>query len=358
MLADKRLIITGVVRPDSTAWAIAAHAQQAGAQVLLTASPHDRDRTAAAASELPRAADVLDVDLTDDDDVHRLTEHLRGSWGGVDGGLHAVGPASRDALVGDLLDACADRAATAVRTRALTCAGLARVVRDLAPPGGGALLGLDTEAEGAWPDHGWAGVSTAALASLHRCLARDLGPRRIRSNLLVVRAPHARTTTDATPVAATACFLLSDLARAITGEVLHVDGSHHAVAAAQHDATAQHDAAPVTADPDDRRLARVFADLREHGISAHTGLRGDADQLRSRLHAHLVRRFPAGTAAFVFTTDDADQPSFTPTGTLRGPLQVHLSDPTLATLVTHLLTEAGLRAGATPDLTTLTLTPS
>ena len=387
MLTDKRLIITGVVRPDSIAWAVAAHAQRAGATVLLTAFPRDYDLTAAAAARLPHPADVLDVDLTRDDDLHRLTDHVRASWGGVDGALHAVGFAPRDALAGDFLEASADSAAMAFRTSAVTYAGLARVVRDLAPTEGGALLGLDFDAAGAWPVYNWMGVCKAALESVNRYLARDLGARRIRSNLIAAGPLHTRAATaipdfdrllhawdtrsplvwdptDATPVADTACFLLSDLARAITGEIIHVDGGYHAMAAGLRDTATQHDTTqhdstpPVTADPDDRRrLTQAFADLREHGVSAHTGLRGDVDQLRTGLRDHLLRRFPAGSGAFAFTTD-SDGHSFTPTGALRAPLTVHVSDPTLAALVRHRLAEAGLVVDDAQDPTTLTLAPS
>ena len=376
MLTNKRLIITGVVRPDSIAWAVAAHAQRFGAHVLLTAFPRDRDLTVAAAAELPQPVDVLDVDLTCAQDMRRLTDHVRTSWGGVDGALHAVGFAPRDALAGDFLEASADSAALAFRTSTVTYAGLARVVRDTAPPTGGALLGMDFDAGGAWPMYNWMGVCKAALESVNRYLARDLGPRRIRSNLIAagplhtraanaipdfdrllhawdVRAPLAWDPTDTAPVADTACFLLSDLSRAITGEIVHVDGGYHAMAAAIHDTTPT-----TTLDPVDReRLTQAFVDLREHGISAHTGLRGDVDQLRTALHDELLRRFPAGRAAFVFTTDE-DEVSFAPTGALRATLNLHLSDPTLRSVVCDRLAQVGLNADNAQDPTTVTLTPA
>jgi enoyl ACP reductase len=359
VLTDKRLIITGVVRPDSPAWAVAARAQRAGAHVLLTAGPQQRALTTAAAAELPRPVAVLDVDLTRDDDLHRLTDHVLAGWGGLDGALHAVGPGSPGA----------EGAATTFRTTGAAHRGLARVVRELAPHDGGALVGLDGGR--GCPADSWTPACRAALDVVNGEIARAPGPRRLRTNLVVPElvVPWATTTApDDAAVADTACFLLSDLARAITGQVVRVDGGYRSGAAARHDPEGQ-----VTAEPDDRRrLTRAFADLREHGISAHTGLRGEVDQLRTGLHADLVRRFPAGSAAFAFTTD-SDERSFSPTGALRAPLTVHVSDAALRTLVGHRLTEVGLVVegwvvdglggdgwvvAEARDQTTLTLTPS
>lgn len=120
----------------------------------------------------------------------------------------------------------------------------------LAPPGGASLVGLDFDASRAWPTYNWMGVRKAALESANRYLARDLGGRGIRSNLMAAgplttraasavpgfdllhdawrRAPLPCHPNDAAPVADAACFLLSDLARPVTGEIIHVDGGHHA----------------------------------------------------------------------------------------------------------------------------------
>lgn len=258
MLTGKRLILTGVVRTDSIAYAIAEHAQRAGAEILLTAFPRDRALTDAAAASLPRAVEVLDVDVTRSEDLDRLTEHARQEWGGADGALHAIGFAPRDALGGDFLTASSDSVALAFLTSAHSYAGLARVLRDLAPPTGAALLGLDFDAARAWPVYNWMGVCKAALESVNRYLARDLGPLNIRANLIAAGPLHTRAASgipdftrllhawdtqapldwdphDPSPVAETACFLLSDHARAITGEILHVDAGYHAIASPLHD---------------------------------------------------------------------------------------------------------------------------
>lgn len=253
MLADKRLILTGIVTTDSIAYAVAERAQLMGAELLLTAFPRDRALTDAAAASLPRAVEVVDLDITRAEDLEQLTDRVRRAWGGLDEALHAIAFAPRDALAGDFLTAGADGVNVAFQTSAFSYASLGRILRDLAPPHGGAIVGLDFDAAGAWPVYNWMGVCKASLESVNRYLARDLGPHGIRANLIAAgplhtraaggipefqqlldawetRAPMPWDPRDPGPVADTACFLLSDLARAITGEILHVDGGYHAMA--------------------------------------------------------------------------------------------------------------------------------
>ncbi len=255
MLADKRLLITGLVTTDSIAFAVAERAQLMGADVVLSAFPRDRPLAQTAAATLPRRAEVVGLDATDADDLARLTEHLRATRGGLDGALHAIAFAPRETLAGDFLAASADGVELAFRSSTYSYASLGRVLADPAPPGGGALVGLDFDGGGAWPVYNWMGVCKAALQSVNRYLARDLGPQLIRANLVAAGPLHTRAasgipsfdrlldawetqapmpweTRDCGPVADAVCFLLSDLARAITGEILHVDGGYHAMAGA------------------------------------------------------------------------------------------------------------------------------
>lgn len=254
MLTGRRILITGVVNADSIAFATAKRAQELGADVLLTALPRDRQKCEEASRHLPRMAGVLPLDATRPEDYEVLEDELRARWGGVDGALHAVAFAPRDALSGDFLAARPEGVNLAFQTSAMSYAHLGRLVANLAPPQGGSLVGLDFDAGGAWPVYNWMGVCKAALESVNRYLARDLGPRSIRSNLIAAgplrtraasgipgfdqleqawesTAPLKWDLSDAAPVADAACFLLSDMARAITGEILHVDGGHHAMAA-------------------------------------------------------------------------------------------------------------------------------
>ncbi len=254
MLHGKRILITGVVNTGSIAWVVAERAQQLGGEVLLTAFERDRERTLEARDELPEPVDVLELDVTEPEHFERLTEELRERWGRLDAALHAVAFAPRAALAGDFLAADLDSVQRAFATSTFSYASLARVLASLAPESGGSLVGLDFDAAGAWPIYNWMGVCKAALEAASRYVARDLGPRGIRSNLVAAgplatraaggipeferlieaweeMAPIPWDPEDAGPVADAVCFLLSDFARSVTGEILHVDGGFHAVSA-------------------------------------------------------------------------------------------------------------------------------
>ena len=117
--------------------------------------------------------------------MDELTEILRSRFGAFDGALHAVAFAPKDALDGPFMDADPAGIELAFRTSAWSLSNLARLVVALAPAGGASLVGLDFDANGgAWPVYNWMGVCKAALGSTARYLARDLGPRGIRVNLV------------------------------------------------------------------------------------------------------------------------------------------------------------------------------
>jgi len=254
LLDGKRLLITGVVTTDSIAFATAAAALSHGAEIILTSFDRDRERASEAASELGHPIEMLELDVTQPAQFERLTADLRDRWGRLDGVLHAVAFAPRAALAGDFLAADAASVQQAFHTSAHSYASLAKVLAELAPPGEGSIVGLDFDAAGAWPVYNWMGVCKAALEAVSRYVARDLGPSGIRSNLVAAGPLHTRAAggipdfellaaawearspmrwdvRDPAPVADAVCFLLSDMARAITGEILHVDGGYHAMAA-------------------------------------------------------------------------------------------------------------------------------
>ncbi|MDQ4041522.1 MAG: SDR family oxidoreductase, partial [Actinomycetota bacterium] len=181
---------------------------------------------------------------------------LEARWGAVDGIVHAIAFAPEDALGGRFLDTPPESAELAFRTSAYSLKALAGGLLPLLEraDGGAALVGLDFDATVAWPAYDWMGVAKAALESVNRYLARDLGPRGIRCNLVSAgpirtmaagsipgfdllaeawssQAPLPWDPRDATPVADACVWLLSDRARAITGEIVHVDGGYHALGA-------------------------------------------------------------------------------------------------------------------------------
>jgi meromycolic acid enoyl-[acyl-carrier-protein] reductase len=211
--------------------------------------------TERAAQRLPEPVDVLELDVNRPEDLEALTSSLRERWDGVDGALHAIAFAPEDALGGRFMTAPAESATQAFQTSAFSMKALAAALEPLMGEGG-SLVGLDFDATLAWPIYDWMGVAKAALESVSRYLARDLGPRGIRCNLVSAgplgtvaargipgfeqlaslwreQAPLGWDVSDPAPVASTICFLLSDYARAITGEIVHVDGGFHAVGAPQ-----------------------------------------------------------------------------------------------------------------------------
>ena len=251
MLAGKKLLITGVITRDSIAWEVARQAQEAGAEVVLTGFGRAKRMTDRAAAKLPKPVDVLELDVNNPDDLQAVAEDLRERWGRLDGVLHAIAFAPEDALGGRFLDTPPESATTAFQTSAFSLKALTKAVLPLMEEGG-AVVGMDFDASVAWPVYDWMGVSKAALEAVSRYLARDLGPRNVRVNLVSAgplgtlaargipgfeglatawrrQAPLGWDTEDPAPVAAAVCFLLSDHARAITGEILHVDGGFHAM---------------------------------------------------------------------------------------------------------------------------------
>jgi meromycolic acid enoyl-[acyl-carrier-protein] reductase len=253
ILAGKRLLITGVITKDSIAFHAAEQAQREGASVVLTSFGRVRRMTERAAARLPEPPEVLELDVNKPEDFESLTASLQERWDGVDGALHAIAFAPEDALGGRFLTTPAESATQAFQTSAFSLKSLAAALAPLMPAGG-SVVGLDFDASLAWPIYDWMGVAKAALESVSRYLARDLGPRGIRVNLVSAgplgtvaakgipgfdqlaelwraQAPLGWDTSDPSPVASTICFLLSDYARAISGEIVHVDGGFHAVGA-------------------------------------------------------------------------------------------------------------------------------
>jgi meromycolic acid enoyl-[acyl-carrier-protein] reductase len=253
MLEGKRLLITGVLTKGSIAYTVAERAQQDGAEVLLTGFGRTRRMTERAAARLPDAADVLELDVNNPADFEALVAELRSRWGGLDGALHAIAFAPGDALGGNFMSAPPESAEVAFRTSAYSFKALAEAVAPLMD-GGGSLVGMDFDASVAWPIYDWMGVAKAGLESVSRYLARDLGEQGVRANLVSAgpvetpaaqgipgfetlaglwkkQAPLGWNSSDPGPVADAVLFLLSDLARGITGEILHVDGGFHAMGA-------------------------------------------------------------------------------------------------------------------------------
>ena len=255
MLNGKRLLITGVLTDDSIAWHTARVAQEQGAQIVLTGFGRGLSLTKRSARRLPEEVDVFELDINEPAHMDAIVAELDARWGGLDGALHAIAFAPADALGGAFLDTPSESASTAFLTSAFSLKTLTVGLRPLFDKaGGGSVVGLDFDNSHAWPAYDWMGVSKSALQSVNRYLASYLGPENIRVNLVSagplgtvaaksidgfqhfenlweIRAPLGWDPHDPEPVAKMACVLMSDMAPATSGEIIHVDGGFHAIAA-------------------------------------------------------------------------------------------------------------------------------
>jgi enoyl ACP reductase len=254
LLKDKRILVTGVLTESSIAYHAALLALQQGAQLVLTGYGRGLSITRAIAERLPKPCDVLEMDVTQQDQLNEVADDLDRRWGALDGVVHAVAFAPPAALSG-FLGAGWDDVATTLHVSTYSFAAFGRTFGALlGKADGGSLVGLDFDASKAWPGYGWMGVAKAGLESCCRYLANELGPQGTRVNLVAAgplrtmaakaipsfasfeqawirRTPLGWDVTNAEPVARMVCALLSDWMPAVTGEIIHVDGGMHAVSA-------------------------------------------------------------------------------------------------------------------------------
>jgi meromycolic acid enoyl-[acyl-carrier-protein] reductase len=251
LLDGKRLLITGVITDQSIAFEVARVAQLEGAEVVLTGFGR-LSLVERVARKLPQPAPVIELDVTDAGQLGQLADRVREHLDGVDGVLHSIGFAPQSCLGAPFLDAPADDAKVAFEVSAFSFKSLAAATRPLFGEQGGSLVGLTFDATIAWPAYNWMGVAKAALESTSRYLARELGPDRIRVNLVAAgpirtmaaksipgfnafeeawepRAPLGWDINSAAAVGRSCAVLLSDWLPATTGEILHVDGGFHAM---------------------------------------------------------------------------------------------------------------------------------
>ncbi len=253
LLDGKRLLITGVITDASLAFHVARVAQEQGAEVVLTGFGRMR-LVERIAGRLPKPAPVVELDVSDqaqlDSLVERVTPYLGEAH--LDGVLHSIGFAPASCL-GDnaFLTAPWEDVATTIQVSAYSFKSLTTALLPLLGRGS-SVVGMDFDNRQAWPAYDWMGVAKSTLESVTRYLARDLGPRGIRVNLVAAgpvktmaaksipgfaafedawdgRAPLGWDVTDPEPVAKTVCALLSDWLPVTTGSMVWADGGFHAI---------------------------------------------------------------------------------------------------------------------------------
>ncbi|EWM17753.1 MULTISPECIES: enoyl-ACP reductase FabI [unclassified Kutzneria] len=250
LLDGKRLVITGVITDASLGFHVARVAQEQGAKVVLTGFGR-LSLVERIAKRLPQEAPVIELDVTNQEHLDALPDRVREHLDGVDGVLHSIAYGPPSTLGSDFLEAPWEDVATAVQVSAYSLKSLVKALLPVMTEGS-SVVGMDFDARVAWPAYNWMGVSKAALESVTRYLARDLGPRKIRVNVVAAgpvrtmaaksipgfveldkswteRAPLGWDPTDPEPVAKSVCALLSDWLPATTGSMVWVDGGVHAV---------------------------------------------------------------------------------------------------------------------------------
>jgi len=253
ILDGKRLVITGVLTDASLAFGVAQMAQREGATIVLTGAGRALSLTQRTARRLDTPADVFEFDVTVDEHITSVREQVASSMGAVDGVLHSIGFAPEVCLGDDFLAAQWSDVAVAMQISAYSLKTMADAFLPLMSEGG-SIVGLDFDNTVAWPAYNWMGVAKSALESTSRYLAKELGPRGIRCNLIAAgpirtmaaksipgfkkfedvwddRAPLGWDVNDADAVARACVALMSDWFPATTGEIIHVDGGYHAVGA-------------------------------------------------------------------------------------------------------------------------------
>jgi meromycolic acid enoyl-[acyl-carrier-protein] reductase len=257
LLDGKRLLITGVLTPQSIAFQVARIAQEEGAEIALTNFGKARALAQRTARRLPQPVDVLEMNANDPSQIKAVAQELESRWGQLDGFLHAIAFAPPDSLGGAFMETPWDSVAVTLQTSAYSLKGLAEGMLPLMKERGGSIVSLDFDASVAWPIYDWMGVSKAGLEAVSRYLARYLGEHEIRVNCVAAgpirtmagksipgfndlaqawskRAPLGWDTGNAEPIGRAACYLLSDWSQGVTGEILHVDGGYHAMGANLH----------------------------------------------------------------------------------------------------------------------------
>ena len=246
-LQGKKILITGLLSNRSIAYGIAQACHREGAELAFTyVGDRFKDRITDFAAEFGSKL-VFDCDVSSDEQIEALFADLGKSWSQLDGLVHAIGFAPREAIAGEFLDGLTrENYRIAHDISAYSFPAMAKAALPLLKPGSSVLTLSYLGAVRAIPYYNTMGLAKASLEASVRYLAENLGKIGIRSNgisagpiktlaasgikdfgkLLGFAASHAPLRRNVTieEVGNTAAFLLSDLASGITGEITYVDG--------------------------------------------------------------------------------------------------------------------------------------
>ena len=256
LLTDHRILITGVLTDDSLAFGIARRALEEGATIALSGAGRGTSLTRRTARKLGDIGEIIELDVTDPGQIAAAAEEVGRRFGRLDGLVHAIGYAPPTCLGSGMFAAPFEDVAVAMQISTYSLAALVGAFHPLLQKsealGGASVIALDFDGSRAYPMYDWMGVMKAGLESLGRYLAREVGPDKIRVNMLAAgpirtvaaksipgfslfedtwaeRAPLGWDVYDSSAVADTAIALLSPLLRGTTASVIHVDGGAHSM---------------------------------------------------------------------------------------------------------------------------------
>ncbi|PWI58328.1 enoyl-ACP reductase FabI [Sulfoacidibacillus thermotolerans] len=250
LVKDKNILVMGVINKRSIAWAIAQALHAAGANLMFT---YQGERMEESVRELVNDAMpgslLLRCDVTNDAEIDAVFQHLEEKVGVLHGIVHSIAFAKAEDLNGMFVETSRDGYLLAQNISAYSLVAVANRARKIMTEGGSIMTMTYLGGERVVENYNVMGVAKAALDMSMRYLANELGPQNIRVNAVSAgpirtlaakgvkdfnkilhtieeKAPLRRTT-DASEVADTALYLMSNLSRGVTGEVIHVDSGYH-----------------------------------------------------------------------------------------------------------------------------------
>src|SRR5580658_1749604 len=256
LLSDHRILVTGVLTDDSLAFGIARRALEEGATIALSGFGRGTSITRRTAKKLGDVGEIIELDVTSPEQVASAVDEVTTRFGRLDGLVHAIGYAPPSCLGSGMFTAPFEDVATALHASTYSLAALVGAFRPLLQKsealGGASVIALDFDGSRAYPMYDWMGVMKAGLESLGRYLAREVGPDKIRVNMLAAgpirtvaaksipgfsqfedawseKAPLGWDVYDSSAVADTAVAMLSPLLRGTTASVVYVDGGYHSM---------------------------------------------------------------------------------------------------------------------------------
>jgi len=258
LMAGRRGLIMGLANKMSIAWGIAQALHREGAEIALTHQGGPLEKRVMPLAEQLGSELVMECDVSSSDSLDEVFARIESEWGELDFVVHCIGFSDKRELDGRYVDTSEDNFRTTLMISCYSFTAIAQRAEKLMKNGGSLLTLSYYGAEKVMPHYNVMGVAKAALEASVRYMAEDLGKQNIRVNAISAgpiktlaasgiadfryilkwnqyNSPLRRTV-DINEVGDSALFLLSDLARGISGEIVHVDAGYHVVGMKAEDA--------------------------------------------------------------------------------------------------------------------------